>query len=598
MELITLLLAVWVLVLSIKVGDHTKSLEQVQKTLARFKPVGKKKREEAVQLSAVPETAQPMHASGLVQEPEVSHQPPTEEVFEKVPTGGSESFENVLIKKILPTIGVLSVLLAIIFIVTWSYTNNIIGPGTLLVMAGIASVIMVGAGEVLRRGFPKYYGYVTSAGLLGLFTTLYASHGVYGFISNESAFVLYIGLLMFSYGVALRYNNRIISFLVSAGSFVIPQLVAGEKPQPYVLMAYSSLIFVAGAVIMYKKDWKETIAAVFISLLLYAGMLLDAVTGSILDPFVFLGWVYTALVVFALVIIKKVSEPEREGENRGLDSAMTGATISLLVSFLVVNIFANIVFGHFDWSHFGFFVLIQGFLLYGLSLLIPETKPRAYKELFILGACGSVLFAILYELGFDTQAFFMSLVLFGYSVLALFAAKKVTYGASVYKVFGYIAQALGVVAIFSVSGFTETTITMFVGVAVALYAARSAHDEQGSLGFISYAEILLAIILFVIWNYSILEDKLSSLGEQIVPYIIGCIAVGILAFIWTNRKHTYLIGTALALAVFNALHFVTAVDYTNPDKVLLLGFLAALVGLYAPLGIAYYQKVTATGTAL
>jgi len=139
MEFITLILVIWVFVLSLKVGDHTKRLEQVQKTLTRFKPVGKKKTpEQTTEAPSVPDSAQPMHASGVV-EKEIPTEAPIEQVSmqEAQIQEPQESFENVLIKKILPTIGVLSVLLAIIFIVTWSYTNKIIGPGTLLAMAAI-----------------------------------------------------------------------------------------------------------------------------------------------------------------------------------------------------------------------------------------------------------------------------------------------------------------------------------------------------------------------------------------------------------------------------------------------------------------------------
>ncbi len=596
MELITVVLAVWVLALSIKVGNHTKSLEQVHRTLSRFKPVGKKKAtEEVARIPPVPETAQPVHASGVVQDKSPQLEGSIQETAgrEVSVNEPKESFENLLIKKILPTIGVLSVLLAVIFVVTWSYTNNYIGPGILIILAFVASAVTVLLGEFFRIGYPKYYGYVTSAGLLGLFATLYTSHGVYEFITRETAFILYSALIILSYGIALRYNNRIISFLVSAGSFVIPQLVAGKDPQPYVLVTYSSLIFIAGSIIMYKKDWRETIVAVFISLLLYAGMLVDAVTGLILHPGIFLVWVYGALAVFAWVIIARVSQAN-EDETTGASSVMTGSTVGLLLSFVTVNIFANIIFSHFNWPYFGFFVLIQGLILYGLSLLIPEDKPRAYKELFIIGACGAVLFAIFYELGFEEHIFFTALSLFAYGALALFVSKQVTPGRSVYMVFGYLAQVAGVITLFSINGFTELTTAMIVGIAVALYAARVSYEHENKLSYIGYTELFLAAILFIVWNYSILGSKLAPLPEQIIPYGIGLVAVATLTFVWTRRRHMYLIGAALALALCNAVYFVMAVDYSNPDKLLLLGFLAALAALYAPLGIAYYQKINTT----
>ena len=97
-------------------------------------------------------------------------------------------------------VGGLALALGGIFLVRYSIEAGIFGPEVRLILAAILGVALVAAGEFIRRtgfqmpveGVANAYvpGILTAAGAFTLFGTVYAAHGVYGFIGPTAAFTL------------------------------------------------------------------------------------------------------------------------------------------------------------------------------------------------------------------------------------------------------------------------------------------------------------------------------------------------------------------------------------------------------------------------
>lgn len=257
MELVIILLMIWVGYLTVKLNSHSRDLERIGKTLSKFRVVKKdashEHTEERENTSSEALSKAAEHPSGEVpsEVPAVEVKAPEEE------QASDASFEYLLIKRILPSMGVLSVILGLGYFVTWSYTNNWIGPGTLIAMGVLFSASLVGLGEYTRKRYARYYAYFSGAGMLGLAVCVYASHHFYGFIGDSLAFSAYCVIIVSSFGFALRYQNRLLSFLSGAGSFVVPFLIHSEDPGHYVLMGYGALVFLGGALIMRLRNWTE-----------------------------------------------------------------------------------------------------------------------------------------------------------------------------------------------------------------------------------------------------------------------------------------------------------------------------------------------------
>ena len=157
---------------------------------------------------------------------------------------GSQSRSGPTIETALGTrwavwVGGLALALGGIFLVRYSIEAGIFGPELRLILAGILGVALVAAGEFIRRtgfqmpveGMANAYvpGILTAAGAFTLFGTVYAAHGIYGFIGPTAAFTL-LG------ADRHRHHRRVADPWPGAGRrrrgrlLVTPVLVASESP--------------------------------------------------------------------------------------------------------------------------------------------------------------------------------------------------------------------------------------------------------------------------------------------------------------------------------------------------------------------------------
>ena len=89
-------------------------------------------------------------------------------------------------------VGGLALALGGLFLIRYSIEAGIFGPGVRLTMAALLGLVLTGGGEFIRRtgfkvpveGVAGAYvpGILTAAGAFTLFGTVYAAHGIYGFI--------------------------------------------------------------------------------------------------------------------------------------------------------------------------------------------------------------------------------------------------------------------------------------------------------------------------------------------------------------------------------------------------------------------------------
>ena len=95
-------------------------------------------------------------------------------------------------------VGGIALALGGLFLIRYTIEAGIFGPGVRLTMAALLGLVLVGGGEFIRRtgfkvpvqGAAGAYipAILTAAGAFILFGTVYAAHGIYGFIGPAFAF--------------------------------------------------------------------------------------------------------------------------------------------------------------------------------------------------------------------------------------------------------------------------------------------------------------------------------------------------------------------------------------------------------------------------
>lgn len=167
-------------------------------------------------------------------------------------------------------VGGLALAFGAVFLIRYSIEAGIFGPAARLSMAALLGVVLVAGGEFLRRtgyrvpvqGAAGAYvpGILTAAGAFALFGTIYAAHGIYGFIGPTLAFLL-LGLVGVGSIAAALVHGQALAGLGLLGSLATPLLVASQAPSPWSLFGYLAVVVAANTAIARIRDWSLIAAA-------------------------------------------------------------------------------------------------------------------------------------------------------------------------------------------------------------------------------------------------------------------------------------------------------------------------------------------------
>ncbi len=192
---------------------------------------------------------------------------PQPDAAEKAPSrprfGGAEGLEQTIGSRWAIWVGGLAFALGGLFLVRYSIERGMFSPSVRLVLASLAGIAALVAGEFVRRSDLKLSlggdraapvpAILTAAGAAILFGVIYAAHGLYGFIGPATAFVL-LGLVSVATIAASLVHGNILAGLGLVGSYATPLLVSAQSPSPWSLFSYLSLVLVATALLARLRD--------------------------------------------------------------------------------------------------------------------------------------------------------------------------------------------------------------------------------------------------------------------------------------------------------------------------------------------------------
>ena len=169
-------------------------------------------------------------------------------------------------------VGGIAIALGGLFLIRYTIEAGIFGPGVRLTMAGILGLVLVAAAEFIRRtGFKVPVqgaagafipAILTAAGAFILFGTVYAAHGIYGFIGPALAFTLLGAIGIGTLAVSLVHGLALAGIGL-VGAMVTPMLVSSQAPNPWALFVYLAIVLAATAAIARIRNWRALVAAAF-----------------------------------------------------------------------------------------------------------------------------------------------------------------------------------------------------------------------------------------------------------------------------------------------------------------------------------------------
>jgi uncharacterized membrane protein len=219
--------------------------------------------------SAEADAAQPETPAGpAAPPPRVPPQPPAPSRQPARPT-----VETALGTRWAVWVGGLALALGGIFLVRYTIEAGIFGPEVRLILAAAFGIVLVAAGEFIRRtgfrmpveGLANAYvpGILTAAGAFTLFGAVYAAHAIYGFIGPSTAFTL-LGAIGIATILASLIHGQALAGVGILGSYATPILVSSQAPNLWALFGFIAVVLaVAGAIARF-RNWSLLMGAAFV----------------------------------------------------------------------------------------------------------------------------------------------------------------------------------------------------------------------------------------------------------------------------------------------------------------------------------------------
>ena len=238
-------------------------------------------------------------------------------------------------------VGGLALALGGVFLIRYTIEAGIFGPEVRLALAALLGLALVAGGEVLRRmgfdvpveGLKNAYlpAILTAAGAFTLFGTIYAAHGIYGFIGPAAAFTL-LGLVGVATIAAALLHGQALAGIGLLGSYATPFLVATQAPNLWALFGFIAIVLAATGVIARSRDWTPLMAAAF------AGAGLWCLVYLVDDPLPDVAIVlFVNAVAIAVMVFVWLRRAEPVATRIDLPAAVASAFVALAALVIVAN---------------------------------------------------------------------------------------------------------------------------------------------------------------------------------------------------------------------------------------------------------------------
>ena len=157
--------------------------------------------------------------------------------------------------KLFAWIGGFALFLGVVFLVKYSFENNLITPLMRVVIGAAIGGALVAAGWfTARRNYRVPGQSLCATGVLVLYAAAFGAHTFYGLISLGTAFVLISAITLGAFLLAVEMDAPVVAVLGLVGGFLTPLLLStGDRPVP--TFSYIALLNLGIAAIALRKPW-------------------------------------------------------------------------------------------------------------------------------------------------------------------------------------------------------------------------------------------------------------------------------------------------------------------------------------------------------
>ncbi len=173
-----------------------------------------------------------------------------------VPATTPFNWEAFMGVKLFAWLGGLALFLGVVFLVKYSFDNNLITPLGRIAIGGAVGLALVIAGWRLARGRYRITAHsLCATGIVILYADIFAAHSFYQLISLTSAFFAMSAVTLLSFILAVNLNAQVIVILGLLGGFLTSVLLPSGLDNAPALFLYIALLDLGLAAVALRKDW-------------------------------------------------------------------------------------------------------------------------------------------------------------------------------------------------------------------------------------------------------------------------------------------------------------------------------------------------------
>ena len=159
--------------------------------------------------------------------------------------------------KLFAWLGGLALFLGVVFMVKYSFENNLITPLGRIVIGGTVGLALVAMGWWLARGRYRVTAQsLCATGIVILYADLFAAHSFYALISLTTAFFATSAVTLFSFLLAVNLSAQVIVILGLLGGFLTPVLLPSGYDNSPALFLYIAFLDLGVAAVALRQHWK------------------------------------------------------------------------------------------------------------------------------------------------------------------------------------------------------------------------------------------------------------------------------------------------------------------------------------------------------
>ncbi|MCC6361688.1 MAG: DUF2339 domain-containing protein [Phycisphaerales bacterium] len=245
----------------------------------------------------------------------------------------AEGFERNFTTRIAIWLGAIALFLAGAFFVKYTFDAGLLGPAVRIVLGAAFGLVLIGAGEWMRRrGDTRIGEGLTAAGVADLYAVTLAALNLYHFVGPTIGFILLAVITAAAIGLSLR-QGPFVALLGLVGGFATPALIGSEDPRPGPLFVYLLLLQGGIAGISRTRGWWPLSLLAFVGGVAWVFIWLLTARGSIDGA-----WLAGFVLLSLPVVLGTIDDSRQIGPVRARGLGALAGIVSMFALGAVINV--------------------------------------------------------------------------------------------------------------------------------------------------------------------------------------------------------------------------------------------------------------------